>query len=68
MEEVVKEGFTRLADDSGMNDYLKDRLLGEDDPMFQQMSKKKMKIKMRSEFGELNWIVFVDFRVKSCIE
>lgn len=51
MEQVAQEGFTRYADDQSMNEHLKEQLLGEDDPMNEYMSKKNMKIRMKSEFG-----------------
>ncbi|KAI6226859.1 BUD13-like protein [Aphelenchoides besseyi] len=50
MEQTVQEDFTRHADDKTMNEHLKDQLMGEDDPMMQSISAKRMKIKLKSEF------------------
>lgn len=52
MAEVLQEGFTRYKDDEAMNDYMKDQILDEDDPLADVMKKRKMKIKMKSEFGK----------------
>ena len=47
------EPLARSADDPKMNAYLREQLLGEDDPMNDYMSKKQLKIKMKTEFGKL---------------
>lgn len=52
MEQTVQESFTRHAEDESMNKMLKGQLLGEDDPMNDYMSKKDMKIRMKSEHGK----------------
>ncbi|CAD5220419.1 unnamed protein product [Bursaphelenchus xylophilus] len=49
MAEVLQEGFTRYRDDEAMNDYMKDQILDEDDPLADVMKKRRMKIKMKSE-------------------
>uniref|UniRef100_A0AC35GL92 BUD13 homolog n=1 Tax=Panagrolaimus sp. PS1159 TaxID=55785 RepID=A0AC35GL92_9BILA len=45
-ERVMKEGFSRYADDEAMNEHLKDELLAED-PMAPLISKKREKIEIR---------------------
>lgn len=52
MEQTLQESFTRTIDDASMNKHMKEQLLGEDDPMNDYISKKNIKIKMKSEFGK----------------
>ncbi|CAD5205755.1 unnamed protein product [Bursaphelenchus okinawaensis] len=49
MAEVLQEGFTRYRDDEAMNEYMKDKIIDEDDPLADMMQKKQMKIRMKSE-------------------
>uniref|UniRef100_A0AC34FHW2 BUD13 homolog n=1 Tax=Panagrolaimus sp. ES5 TaxID=591445 RepID=A0AC34FHW2_9BILA len=45
-ERVMKEGFSRYADDEAMNEHLRDEILPED-PMAALISKKREKVEMR---------------------
>jgi hypothetical protein len=63
MEQTVQESFTRNIDDESMNKHMKEQLLGEDDPMNEYISKKNIKIKMKSEFGKFRLSYNISFLV-----
>lgn len=50
MEDTMKEGFSRYADDEAMNKRLKDEL-HEEDPMAEYFMTKTHKIKMLTGIG-----------------
>lgn len=55
MEEVVKESFTRYADNEAMNEHMKEQLL-EDDPMADYFKTKKHKVQMKTGLGRLFYL------------
>jgi len=50
MEETMKEGFSRYADDEAMNKHLKEKLQ-DDDPMADYIRTKRHKVQMREGLG-----------------
>lgn len=50
MEETMKEGFSRYADNEAMNEHLKNEL-HEEDPMAEYFMTKNQKIKMQTGIG-----------------